>query len=219
MKAALKHLVDQAIGELREAGGVRSRLAARGPIERARNPEHGDFASPVALGLARSLKRKPREIADAIVSHLPADPGVAAVELAGPGFINFRLAAAAYHDVVRDILARGAEYGRGTAGRGVSVQVEFVSANPDRPTARRPRAWRGLRRYGCQPARSRAGCEVQREYYVNDAGRQMDILATQRMAALPGRCAARRRPFPRQAPIRAPTSWTRPGPCVNGQSW
>jgi arginyl-tRNA synthetase len=147
------------------------------PVEHTRDTAHGDFASNVAMLLAKPARRSPRELAERIVAALPADPRIAKVEIAGPGFINFHLAPAAYRDVVRDVLASGRTFGRSRAGAGTRVIAEFVSANPTGPL--HVGHGRGAA-YGATVANllEAIGCEVHREYYVNDAGRQMDILAT-----------------------------------------
>ncbi|MBI5786770.1 MAG: arginine--tRNA ligase [Rhodocyclales bacterium] len=144
-------------------------------LERPRDPTHGDFASNLAMQLARALKENPRKIAERLVRELPVSPLVAAAEVAGAGFINFRLASAAKTDVVKAVLTRGDDYGRG-APTGHKLQVEFVSANPTGPL--HVGHGRGAA-YGASLAclLAFAGNEVCREYYVNDAGRQMDILA------------------------------------------
>jgi arginyl-tRNA synthetase len=144
-------------------------------LERPRDPSHGDFASNLAMQLARALKENPRKIAERLVHELPPSPLVQKAEVAGAGFINFRLASAAKTDVVKAVLARGEDYGRGAA-TGNKIQVEFVSANPTGPL--HVGHGRGAA-YGASLASllAFAGNEVCREYYVNDAGRQMDILA------------------------------------------
>ncbi|MBI4997329.1 MAG: arginine--tRNA ligase [Rhodocyclales bacterium] len=144
-------------------------------LERPRDPTHGDFASNLAMQLARALKDNPRKIAERLVRELPVSPLVAAAEVAGAGFINFRLAAAARTDVVKAVLTHGDDYGRGVP-TGHKLQVEFVSANPTGPL--HVGHGRGAA-YGASLASllAFAGNEVCREYYVNDAGRQMDILA------------------------------------------
>ncbi len=144
-------------------------------LERPRDPTHGDFASNLALQLARALKENPRKIAERLVRELPVSPMVEKAEVAGAGFINFRLAVAAKTEVVKAVLARRDDFGRG-APTGRKVQVEFVSANPTGPL--HVGHGRGAA-YGASLAclLTFAGNEVCREYYVNDAGRQMDILA------------------------------------------
>ena len=105
------------------------------PLERARDRTHGDFASAIALALAKTARRKPRELAERIVAALPQSDRVASVEIAGPGFINFFLTPTAYHGTLSDILERGDAFGRSSLGAGRRVQVEFVSANPTGPSA------------------------------------------------------------------------------------
>jgi arginyl-tRNA synthetase len=152
-------------------------IPAELPIERTRDAAHGDFASNIAMLLAKPARRSPRELAERIVAVLPADPRVAKVEVAGPGFINFHLAPAAYHEVVGDVLKAGAAFGRSRGGEGQRVILEFVSANPTGPL--HVGHGRGAA-YGATLGNllEATGCDVHREYYVNDAGRQMDILAT-----------------------------------------
>jgi len=146
------------------------------PMERARDRNHGDFASAIALMLAKAAGRKPRELAERIVAALPGSDHVAKVEIAGPGFINFFLAPTAYRAVVEQILDRGNAFGRGELGAGRRVQVEFVSANPTGPL--HVGHGRGAA-FGATVANllDAVGYQVHREYYVNDAGRQMNILA------------------------------------------
>lgn len=144
-------------------------------LERPKQASHGDFATNLALQLAKPLRRNPRELAGLLLAELPASELVAKAEVAGAGFINFTLASGAKTAVVREVLARGADYGRGEA-KGVKVQVEFVSANPTGPL--HVGHGRGAA-YGASLSDllAFAGYDVTREYYVNDAGRQMDILA------------------------------------------
>ena len=145
-------------------------------LERPKQASHGDFSSNLALQLAKPMRRSPRDLAAMIMAELPASKLVAKVEVAGAGFINFTLATDAKTGVVRSVLEQGAAFGRG-ADKGVSVQIEFVSANPTGPL--HVGHGRGAA-YGASLASVMdfAGFKVAREYYVNDAGRQMDILAT-----------------------------------------
>ncbi len=144
-------------------------------LERPKQTGHGDFATNLALQLAKPMRRNPRELANLLLRELPPSTLLDKVEVAGAGFINFTLHADAKTAVVREVLQRGADFGRG-ASRGVKVQVEFVSANPTGPL--HVGHGRGAA-YGASLASllDFAGYEVAREYYVNDAGRQMDILA------------------------------------------
>ena len=146
-------------------------------LERPKQASHGDFASNLAMQLARALKDNPRKIAERLVRELPASPWLEKAEIAGAGFINFTLAPAAKTQIVRNVLTAADEFGRGTAPEGCrKVQVEFVSANPTGPL--HVGHGRGAA-YGASLASllAFAGYQVCREYYVNDAGRQMDILA------------------------------------------
>jgi arginyl-tRNA synthetase len=145
-------------------------------IERPRDAQHGDYASNIALQLARTLKKRPRDIAEALVAVLPASPFIDKAEIAGAGFINFFLKPAFKQQLVNEILAHGDAYGRSELGRRKRIQVEFVSSNPTGPL--HVGHGRGAA-YGASLANvlAAAGFQVDREYYVNDAGRQMDILA------------------------------------------
>ncbi|GBG02196.1 arginine--tRNA ligase [Azospira sp. I13] len=145
-------------------------------LERPKQESHGDFAANVAMQLARALKKNPREIAQQLVNELPASPRVEKVDIAGAGFINFTLKADAKTAVVATVLGQGSAYGRSSVGGKQKVQVEFVSANPTGPL--HVGHGRGAA-YGASLSSllAFAGWDVTREYYVNDAGRQMDILA------------------------------------------
>jgi arginyl-tRNA synthetase len=144
-------------------------------LERPRDATHGDFASNLAMQLARSLKENPRKIAERLVHEMPVSPWIIKAEVAGAGFINFTVAPGAKTAVVAAVLAQGDNYGRGARQPG-KLQVEFVSANPTGPL--HVGHGRGAA-YGASLANvlAFAGHDVCREYYVNDAGRQMDILA------------------------------------------
>ncbi|HYH42427.1 MAG TPA: arginine--tRNA ligase, partial [Burkholderiales bacterium] len=145
-------------------------------LDRTKDPLHGDYACNIALQLARVLKRKPREIAEAIVAALPPSPLIEKAEIAGAGFINIFLSLSFKQSLVTQILAEGAVFGRNALGRRKKVQVEFVSANPTGPL--HVGHGRGAA-YGASLANvlDASDFDVAREYYVNDAGRQMDILA------------------------------------------
>ena len=144
--------------------------APDGPlVERTRDRKHGDFATNVALALAKRAGRKPRELAEEIAKALPASDLVAKTEIAGPGFINFFLAPAAYHGEVASILDSGERYGTNAAGRGAKVMVEFVSANPTGPL--HVGHGRGAAVGDCVARLLAAtGWSVSREFYYNDAG-------------------------------------------------
>jgi arginyl-tRNA synthetase len=145
-------------------------------LERPKQASHGDFATNLPMQLARALKLAPRVIAERIVEALPASPLVSEVTIAGAGFINFALKADAKTRVVNTVLDQGVDFGRSTLGKNAKVLVEFVSANPTGPL--HVGHGRGAA-YGASLSDllAFAGWDVTREYYVNDAGRQMDILA------------------------------------------
>ncbi len=176
MKAALQQLMNDAIAAL--AGDVLPSEAQTSTIglERTRDRNHGDFASNAAMVLAPKAGMKPRDLAARIVAALPASDLLSKVEIAGPGFINFHLSPAAYHATVRAALESGREFGQGDLGAGQKVILEFVSANPTGPL--HVGHGRGAA-YGASLGNvlGAAGFDVHREYYINDAGRQMDILA------------------------------------------
>ncbi|CAD7853871.1 MAG: Arginyl-tRNA synthetase (EC 6.1.1.19) [Olavius algarvensis Gamma 1 endosymbiont] len=176
MKQQIKDLVADALERL-VADGL---LPGDGPpdvqVERTRDRGHGDFSSNAALVLAKQARTKPRDLAARLVAALPPSPLTERVEVAGPGFVNFFLSPAAYRALVPQVLTTGAAYGCSDVGAGKQVQVEFVSANPTGPL--HVGHGRGAA-YGAVVANLlvAVGFAVQREYYVNDAGRQMDILA------------------------------------------
>jgi arginyl-tRNA synthetase len=145
-------------------------------VERTRDPKHGDFATNVALRLAKPARRNPRELAQAILAALPPNALVARTEVAGAGFINFFLTADAYSQELARIHELGDRYGRSDLGKSQRVMLEFVSANPTGPL----HVGHGRQAaYGATLANllNAIGFSVSREYYINDAGRQMDILA------------------------------------------
>ena len=145
-------------------------------IERPKNPDHGDFSSNAAMQLARPLKRNPRELAQLILTELPASPLIARTEIAGAGFINFHLTPAAWHGIVRRVRTEGAQFGRGDAGKGRRVLVEFVSANPTGPLHVGHGRQAALGDAICNLYAAQ-GWEVCREFYYNDAGVQIATLA------------------------------------------
>src|SRR5512139_1126883 len=177
MKHHLQQLLISALESLRNDGTLSCELPQQIAIERTRDKSHGDFACNIAMVLSKLARSKPRDLAEKIVAALPASEQVTKVEIAGPGFINFTLSPAASLSVVGQILTAGEAFGRSAVGAGKRVQVEFVSANPTGPL--HVGHGRGAA-YGAAVADllAAAGFQVHREYYVNDAGRQMDILAT-----------------------------------------
>jgi len=177
LKDQLQALIEQAIDALRQDGTLPGDTAVDVQVTRTKDKAHGDFATNVALQLAKPARKKPRDVAEAIVARLPASGLVARTEIAGPGFINLFLGEQAKLSVIATIREQGERYGRSQLGAGKKVQVEFVSANPTGPL--HVGHGRGAA-YGAAVADllEAVGFDVHREYYVNDAGRQMDILGT-----------------------------------------
>ncbi|HXB17779.1 MAG TPA: arginine--tRNA ligase [Steroidobacteraceae bacterium] len=195
MKQELEQLLLAALAKLAGGGTLQETPPASAVVvERSREAQHGDFASNVALRLAKAAGMKPRELAAAIVAALPPNRLVARTEVAGAGFINFHLAPTAYARELAAIHERGARYGESGLGGGERLLVEFVSANPTGPL----HVGHGRQAaYGATLANMLAavGFEVAREYYVNDAGRQMDILAVSAWVRYLELCGERL-PFP-----------------------
>ncbi|MCX7557438.1 arginine--tRNA ligase [Xanthomonadaceae bacterium JHOS43] len=175
-KDHLRELVHQALLDLKRAGAIELDGEPAFVIERSKNPEHGDYATNVAMLLAKPLRKNPRELAQAIVEALPKSQHIEKFEIAGPGFINFRLTQGCRQSAVRRVLEQGERFGWQQEGSREAVTIEFVSANPNGPL--HVGHGRGAA-YGASLAniKEAVGHTVQREYYVNDAGRQMDILA------------------------------------------
>ena len=175
MKQQLEQLLQTAVSGL--VGGILPETPEPGAVavERTRDPKHGDFATNIALRLAKAARRNPRELAQAIIAALPSNSLVARTEVAGAGFINFFLTADAYARELTNILEKGDRYGQSNIGHGEKVMLEFVSANPTGPL----HVGHGRQAaYGATLANllNAVGYKVAREYYINDAGRQVDIL-------------------------------------------
>ncbi|MEE1611293.1 arginine--tRNA ligase [Microvirga sp. CF3016] len=169
--------VADALGRLAEAGKIPSGLdVSRVVVEPPRDPSHGDLATNAAMVLAKEARMNPRALAELLVADLQEDPRVTKVEIAGPGFINIRLSPSVLHEVLRGALIDGSGFGRSGQGAGSPINVEYVSANPTGPMhvghcrgAVFGDALAGLLDF--------AGYKVTREYYINDAGAQVDVLA------------------------------------------
>ncbi len=174
---AIEQLVREQLAALAAEGALPAGLDLSAvAVETPRDPTHGDLATNAALVLAKAARMKPRDIADKLVAKLKADPRVTKAEAAGPGFINITLDVALWHQQIVSILQEGAGYGRLNAGQGGAVNVEYVSANPTGP----------MHVGHCRNAvvgdaianlLAFAGYDVTREYYINDAGGQVDTLA------------------------------------------
>ena len=176
MKDRIAELLQKAVETLTAEGVIPAEAAPTIEVEPARDRNHGDFASNIALKAAKPAGMKPQDLADRIVAALPGDDAIRKVEIAGPGFINLFVSHTSQFDILRTIREQGREFGRQDLGRGKSVQVEFVSANPTGPL--HVGHGRGAA-YGASVSDllEAVGYSVHREYYVNDAGRQMSILA------------------------------------------
>ena len=175
MKKQLQALLDQSLRVLESEGMVITVKQDDIKIEYSRDPLHGDFASNLAMVLAKSCNCNPRELANRITENLPKSDLIKRTEIAGPGFINFFLNQNSYQSVVLDILEKGETYGNSKIGDNQSTLIEFVSANPTGPL--HIGHGRGAA-YGAAIANllKKTGFNIHCEYYVNDSGRQMDIL-------------------------------------------
>ncbi len=175
MKHIVADLLNDAVARLPELAKAASDLSIEDTVERTRDASHGDFASNIAMRLAKPARKSPRDIATSIVETLAEADEVDRIEVAGPGFINFYLGSAAFHVELETILSRQADYGRQPRKDGPRILLEFVSANPTGPL----HVGHGrLASYGATIGNllEAVGYPLEREYYVNDAGRQMDIL-------------------------------------------
>ncbi|MBM0234605.1 arginine--tRNA ligase [Micromonospora sp. STR1_7] len=168
-----------------ERGLDRAALPERTVVERPRNPEHGDYASTLALQLSKRVGVPPRELAAALADELGRAPGVKSVEIAGPGFLNIRLDAAAAGQLARVIVEAGAEYGRSDRLAGEKINLEFVSANPTGPVHIGGVRWAAVGDALSRLLRA-TGAQVGTEYYFNDAGSQIDRFARSLLAAAKG---------------------------------
>jgi arginyl-tRNA synthetase len=176
MKQDIENLVIEAVAALKKAGLVPCDLDIQLTIERPKDTSHGDYTTNVAMMLAKACRQAPRQLAESIIAHLPAQTMLAKVEIAGPGFINFTLNNQAIVAITRAALEQGERFGSSHLGQGQKVILEFVSANPTGPL----HVGHGRSAaFGASLANvlTAAGYSVHREYYVNDAGRQMNILA------------------------------------------
>ena len=176
MKDAITSLVRTAIQDAVDAGELHLAEIPDPELERPRDASHGDWATSIALRSSRAAGVSPRQVAEIVSARMTELADIDAVEIAGPGFINIRLSDAALMRVVREAREQGADFGRVDMGHGKRVQVEFVSANPVGPLHVGHGRWAAL---GDSMARvlAHAGWAVEREFYVNDAGVQMDIFA------------------------------------------
>jgi arginyl-tRNA synthetase len=175
LKENIESLLNQALDQLFNNGLIETRPVLQ--VSRSKDATHGDFTSNIAMMLAKPIGRPPREVAQLIIDTMPQDGSIKKIEIAGPGFINFFLAQERTLTIVNDILVAGNTFGQSNAGNQAKVQIEFVSANPTGPL--HVGHGRGAAYGATLASLMRAvGFVVDCEYYVNDAGRQMNILAT-----------------------------------------
>ncbi|MDQ1685969.1 MAG: arginyl-tRNA synthetase [Frankiaceae bacterium] len=154
-------------------------------VERPKNRDHGDYATNAALQLAKPAGRPPREVAEILAAHLRNQPGIAGVDVAGPGFLNLRLDGAAQGELVRTIVLAGHDYGRSTTMEKERIYLEFVSANPTGPVHLGHTRWAALGD-ALRRLLEAAGAEVAAEHYINDAGVQMQLFAESLLASACG---------------------------------
>ncbi len=174
MPDTIEELVKQAIAAAQAAGDLAEFEVGDCGIERPADSGNGDWTSTVAMRSARLAHCAPAKIAAAIVKHMPADERIAKVEVAGPGFINFYLSSAANNEVFRTVREAGADWGKVDEGKGLRTQVEFISANPTGPLHVGHGRWAAIGDSLCN-VMEHAGFDIQREYYINDHGSQMEV--------------------------------------------
>ena len=174
MPEKLEELVRAALAAAQSVGELPEFDVADMGFERPADSSNGDWSSTVAMRSARLAHCAPAKIAQAIVAHLPEDPALAKVEVAGPGFINFYLNTASANDIFHVVRESGDDFARSDIGAGKKIQVEFVSANPVGPLHIGHGRWAALGDSLCNVL-ERAGYDVEREYYINDHGSQMDV--------------------------------------------
>ena len=177
--------IQAAISRAIERGDLIGTVPATIPLERPKNRDHGDYASSIALQLAKPAGKNPRDVAAMLKADLESLAEVSAVEIAGPGFINITLNRASQADLVRTILTAQEKYGRGVALSGVKINLEFISANPTGPLHLGHTRWAAV---GDALGRvlTAAGAQVTREFYINDRGNQMDLFGQSVQAAAMG---------------------------------
>ena len=182
---ALAAAISAAIGAAIERGDLVGTIPVTIPLERPKNRDHGDYATSVALQLAKPAGISPRAVAELLQSSLLALPEVSAVEIAGPGFINITMNRSSQAELVATILSSPTTYGTGTSLAGVSINLEFISANPTGPLHLGHTRWAAV---GDSLGRvlSAAGAQVTREFYINDRGNQMDLFGKSVEAAALG---------------------------------
>lgn len=177
MPEKIEELIRQAIAAAQQAGDLASFELEDCGVERPADADNGDWTSTVALRSARLAHAAPAKIAAAIVAHMPEDKQISKVEVAGPGFINFYLSAAASNDVFRLVREAGADWGKSNVGNGLKLNYEFISANPTGPLHVGHGRWVALGDSMCNIF-DHTNFKVFREYYINDHGSQMDVFGS-----------------------------------------
>ena len=182
----LSRVITEAIARAITSGEIEASLPEAIPLERPKNRDHGDYASSIALQLAKAAGKNPREVALILQKHIGTTPLISAVDIAGPGFLNFTLNRASQANLVNSIIESGAKYGQGNSLSGVRINLEFISANPTGPLHLGHTRWAAV---GDALGRvlSAAGADVSREFYINDRGNQMDLFGASLEAAALGK--------------------------------
>ena len=182
----LSRVITEAIARAITSGEIEASLPSMIPLERPKNRDHGDYATSVALQLAKAAGKNPRDVALILQKQIGTTPLISAVDIAGPGFLNFTLNRASQANLVSSIIESGATYGQGASLAGVRINLEFISANPTGPLHLGHTRWAAV---GDALGRvlSAAGADVSREFYVNDRGNQMDLFGASLEAAALGK--------------------------------
>ena len=181
----LTRVITEAIARAISSGEIQGNLPDTVPLERPKNRDHGDYATSIALQLAKAAGKNPREVALILQRLIGTTPLISAVDIAGPGFLNFTLNRASQANLVSSIIESGAKYGQGNSLAGVRINLEFISANPTGPLHLGHTRWAAV---GDALGRvlSAAGADVSREFYINDRGNQMDLFGASLEAAALG---------------------------------
>ncbi|MBF4808578.1 MAG: arginine--tRNA ligase, partial [Lancefieldella rimae] len=177
MREKIEQLVRKALAEAQAKGDLPQFEVEDLGLERPADASNGDWTSTVAMRSARLAHKSPRDIAAALVAHMPDVPEIERVEIAGPGFVNFYLSTAAGNEIFRTIREQGADFGKSDFGKGTKIQVEYISANPVGPLHVGHGRWAALGDSLCRVF-EHAGYDVEREYYINDHGSQMDVFGS-----------------------------------------
>jgi len=181
----LSRCISEAITRAIASGAIAASVPESIPLERPKNRDHGDYATSVALQLAKSAGKNPRDVALILQNEIGITPLISAVDIAGPGFLNFTLNRASQANLVTSIISNKEEYGKGNSLAGININLEFISANPTGPLHLGHTRWAAV---GDALGRvlSAAGAQVTREFYINDRGNQMDLFGASLEASAMG---------------------------------